>query len=149
MFNRVVDWFTSNTPDHQPEASHEGDLALATAALMMEVARADQAFEASEAEAMLQQLGKRLEIEDAAVNDLVELAKDTSEEAHDLYAFTEVINARYTYSEKKQLIVDLWNVALADESIDANEDHIIRRIAGLMNVDHSDELHARAKARAN
>ena len=57
MFNRVVDWFTSNTPDHQPEASHEGDLALATAALMMEVARADQAFEASEAEAMLQQLG--------------------------------------------------------------------------------------------
>ena len=33
MFNRVVDWFTSNTPDHQPEASHEGDLALATAAL--------------------------------------------------------------------------------------------------------------------
>ena len=56
MFNRVVDWFTSNTPDHQPEASHEGDLALATAALMMEVARADQAFEASEAEAMLQQL---------------------------------------------------------------------------------------------
>ena len=85
MFNRVVDWFTSNTPDHQPEASHEGDLALATAALMMEVARADQAFEASEAEAMLQQLGKRLKIEDAAVNDLVELAKDTSEEAHDLY----------------------------------------------------------------
>ena len=103
MFNRVVDWFTSNTPDHQPEASHEGDLALATAALMMEVARADQAFEASEAEAMLQQLGKRLEIEDAAVNDLVELAKDTSEEAHDLYAFTEVINARYSYSEKKLL----------------------------------------------
>ena len=40
MFNRVVDWFTSNTPDHQPEASHEGDLALATAALMMEVASA-------------------------------------------------------------------------------------------------------------
>jgi uncharacterized tellurite resistance protein B-like protein len=116
---------------------------------MMEVARADQAFEASEAEAMLQQLGKRLEIEDAAVNDLVKLAKDTSEEAHDLYAFTEVINARYSYSEKKQLMVDLWNVALADESIDANEDHIIRRIAGLMNVDHSDVLHARAKARAN
>ena len=149
MFKRVVDWFTSNTTDHQPDASHEGDLALATAALMMEVARADQAFEASEAEAMLQQLGKRLEIDDAAVSDLVELAKDTSEEAHDLYAFTEVINARYSYSEKKQLIMDLWNVALADESIDANEDHIIRRIAGLMNVDHSDILHARAKARAN
>ena len=45
--------------------------------------------------------------------------------------------------------MDLWNVALADESIDANEDHIIRRIAGLMNVDHSDILHARAKARAS
>ena len=147
MFNRVVDWFTSNTPDHQPEASHENDLALATAALMMEVARADQAFEASETEAMLLQLGRRLEIDDTAVNDLVALARDTSEEAHDLYAFTEVINVRYSYSEKKQLVVDLWNVALADESIDANEDHIIRRIAGLMNVVHSDVLHARAKAR--
>ena len=149
MFKRVVDWFTSNTPEAEETHNHEGDLALATAALMMEVARADRSLDASEMEAMLRQLGARLQLDSAALEDLVALAADTSEEAHDLYAFTEVINARYDYAEKKRLLTDLWDVALADEAIDAHEDHIIRRIAGLLNVDHSDLMHARAKARKN
>ena len=149
MFKRVVDWFTANTPEAEETHNHEGDLALATAALMMEVARADRTFESSEMNTMLRQLGDRLQLDQAALDDLVALAADTSEEAHDLYAFTEVINARYDYAEKKRLLTDLWDVALADHTIDAHEDHIIRRIAGLLNVDHSDVLHARAQARDN
>ena len=116
---------------------------------MIEVARADRSLDASEMEAMLRQLGARLQLDSAALEDLVALAADTSEEAHGLYAFTEVINARYDYAEKKRLLTDLWDVALADDAIDAHEDHIIRRIAGLLNVDHSDLMHARAKARKN
>ena len=146
MMNKLSNWFNQSieapTVDDAP---HE--LELATAALMMEVARAD--FEQSEAERslMLQKLGSRLKLTDEAVAGLLLLAQDASEEAHDLYSFTSIINERFTYPEKKQLVVNLWEIALADAHIDPQEDHIIRRIAGLLSVDHSDVIHARAKAR--
>ena len=146
MMNKLSNWFNQSieapTVDDAP---HE--LELATAALMMEVARAD--FEQSEAERslMLQKLGSRLKLTDEAVAGLLLLAQDASEEAHDLYSFTSVINERFTYPEKKQLVVNLWEIALADAHLDPQEDHIIRRIAGLLSVDHSDVIHARAKAR--
>ena len=146
MMNKLSNWFNQSieapTVDDAP---HE--LELATAALMMEVARAD--FEQSEAERslMLQKLGSRLKLTDEAVAGLLLLAQDASEEAHDLYSFTRIINERFTYPEKKQLVVNLWEIALADAHIDPQEDHIIRRIAGLLSVDHSDVIHARAKAR--
>ena len=146
MMNKLSNWFNQSieapTVDDAP---HE--LELATAALMMEVARAD--FEQSEAERslMLQKLGSRLKLTDEAVAGLLLLAQDASEEAHDLYSFTSIINERFSYPEKKQLVVNLWEIALADAHIDPQEDHIIRRIAGLLSVDHSDVIHARAKAR--
>ena len=146
MMNKLSNWFNQSieapTVDDAP---HE--LELATAALMMEVARAD--FEQSEEERslMLQKLGARLKLTDEAVTGLLLLAQDASEEAHDLYSFTSIINDRFTYPEKKQLVVNLWEIALADAHIDPQEDHIIRRIAGLLSVDHSDVIHARAKAR--
>ena len=146
MMNKLSNWFNQSieapTVDDAP---HE--LELATAALMMEVARAD--FEQSEEERslMLQKLGSRLKLTDDAVAGLLLLAQDASEEAHDLYSFTSIINERFSYPEKKQLVVNLWEIALADAHIDPQEDHIIRRIAGLLSVDHSDVIHARAKAR--
>ena len=146
MMNKLSNWFNQSieapTVDDAP---HE--LELATAALMMEVARAD--FEQSEAERslMLRKLGSRLKLTDEAVAGLLLLAQDASEEAHDLYSFTSIINERFTYPEKKQLVVNLWEIALADAHLDPQEDHIIRRIAGLLSVDHSDVIHARAKAR--
>ena len=146
MMNKLSNWFNQSieapTVDDAP---HE--LELATAALMMEVARAD--FEQSEAERslMLQKLGSRLKLTDEAGAGLLLRAQDASEGAHDLYSFTSIINERFTYPEKKQLVVNLWEIALADAHIDPQEDHIIRRIAGLLSVDHSDVIHARAKAR--
>ena len=44
-------------------------------------------------------------------------------------------------------MIELWEVALADTQIDPQEDHIIRRISGLLSIDHSDLMHARAVAK--
>ena len=146
MMNKLSSWFNQSIEVPAVDGAPD-ELELATAALMMEVARAD--FEQSEEERslMLQKLGARLKLTDEAVTGLLLLAQDASEEAHDLYSFTSIINERFTYPEKKQLVVNLWEIALADAHIAPQEDHIIRRIAGLLSVDHSDVIHARAKAR--
>jgi uncharacterized tellurite resistance protein B-like protein len=41
----------------------------------------------------------------------------------------------------------MWRVALADGKVQAIEDHIIRRVAGLIYVAHSDFIRLKLKAR--
>ena len=69
------------------------------------------------------------------------------EAAHDLYQFTQVINDIFDYNQKKNLILAMWQVAFADGQIEAIEDHIIRRIAGLVHVTHNDFIKLKIEAR--
>ena len=147
MIKTLTTWFNSEVEGNPKDATGH-PLELATAALMMEVARADFDRSSEEIDLILQQLSARLHLSDAEISNLVALAEETSEEAHDLYSFTRILSDAFTYVEKKKLVVDLWEIALADTNIDPQEDHVIRRIAGLLNVDHSDLMHARSQAKA-
>ncbi|MEK9871102.1 MAG: TerB family tellurite resistance protein, partial [Gammaproteobacteria bacterium] len=69
------------------------------------------------------------------------------ETAHDLYQFTQLINDHFQYAEKEDLIFSMWQVAYADGHIEAIEDHIIRRVAGLVHLDHADFIRLKLKAR--
>ncbi|MGB1757154.1 MAG: TerB family tellurite resistance protein [Pseudomonadales bacterium] len=147
MIKTLTTWFNSEVEGNPKDATGHS-LELATAALMMEVARADFDRSSKEIDLILQQLSARLHLSDAEISNLVALAEETSEEAHDLYSFTRILSDAFTYVEKKKLVVDLWEIALADTNIDPQEDHVIRRIAGLLSVDHSDLMHARSQAKA-
>jgi len=149
MLKKLSQWFTDEVLT-QPEATTEGHgLELATAALMMEVARSDQDKSPEELTLILETMRSRLHLSEKQLKDLVTLAEESAEQAHDLYAFTSLVNENFDYPQKKQLLVDLWRIAYADATLDRYESHIIRRIAGLMHVSNNDMLHARAKARPN
>ena len=87
------------------------------------------------------------EFNEEELSNLIELAEDAIEEAHDLHQFTRLLNENYDYSGRKELVVQLWRVAYADGRIDKFEEHIIRRIAGLLHVDNSDFVQAKVSAR--
>ena len=42
----------------------------------------------------------------------------------------------------------LWQVALADSRLDKHEDHLVRRIAELLYVSHSDLIRIRNRVRS-
>jgi uncharacterized tellurite resistance protein B-like protein len=69
------------------------------------------------------------------------------EDATDLFQFTQLINDQYSHEQKEGLIYAMWRVALADGKVQAIEDHIIRRVAGLIHVSHSDFIRLKLKAR--
>ena len=76
-------------------------------------------------------------------DELLNTAKDTVHDANDLFQFTEVINAQYSYEEKVSLIESLWKVAYSDQQLDKYEEHMVRRIADLLYVSHSDFIQTR------
>ena len=45
------------------------------------------------------------------------------------------------------MILAMWQVAYADGHIEAIEDHIIRRVAGLIHIAHADFIRLKISAR--
>ena len=116
---------------------------VAAAALLIEVGRADYESDAGEQKAIIEAIRLGSGLEDGELESLVASAQESAERSTSLYEFTTLINAQYSMDEKFVLIKALWRVAAADGDIHRYEDHLIRRIADLLYVAHTDFIRAK------
>lgn len=123
-------------------------LRLATAVLLVEVMRADHEHSAEEHQAVIKALGERFALPSDAMEDLMALAQDTARTANDFHAFTSQVNERFTHTQKIELVESLWHVAYADAHLDAHENHVISKVAGLLHVTHGEYIAAKMRAKA-
>ena len=120
---------------------------LAYASLLVEVIKSDDKFDDREREKLFDVLSKKLKIRDDELQNFAELAKQKSDESTSLYEFTREINDKYEYDEKVKLIEDLWRIAYSDGQLDKYEDYVIRKIADLIYVTHSDFIKSKLSVR--
>ncbi|MCB1705965.1 MAG: TerB family tellurite resistance protein [Halioglobus sp.] len=135
--------------EHTPqesEESRERNLRLAAAALLVETARADFDESSIEMSKLAQLLPTVLELEPAEVHNLVTAAQERVEDATSLYEFTRVINEGWSLDQKVALVSAMWAVAYADGDVDKYEEHLIRNVADLIYVPHSDYIHCKLTA---
>ena len=121
---------------------------LAAAALLVEIMNADHQLSDDESESIKNILFDTLFITKEVAEKLLTTAKQAVHQATDLYRFTEVINAGYSYDEKVALIESLWKVAYSDKHLDKYEEHMVRRIADLLHVSHSDFMQTKSRIKA-
>lgn len=134
-------------PVQESEADRQRRLRLAAAALLIETARADFSQDASEQAAMEQLLCSSLELELPAVRELLGAASRRLDRSTSLYEFTRVINDYYSAQQKLELIGAMWRVAYADGNLDKYEEYLIRQVAELTYVPHTDYIRAKLEAR--
>jgi uncharacterized tellurite resistance protein B-like protein len=130
-----------------PEAQEHG-LRLAAAALLFEVVRADAAVKDEERTVMRSAVQSVFALAREEAEELGRLAEEASRAAGSLYEFTSLVDRELPPDQKKRLVELLWLVAFADAEKDAQEEHIVRRIAGLLHVPHPDFIDAKIRARA-
>ena len=118
---------------------------VAVAALLVEAARMHELVSAEERAVIERLLAARFDLDAAAVAGLVRLAEDRADRAVELFQFTRRLVPALDEGERIELIEMLWEVALADGQLDALEDSLIRRIAGLVHV--SDQARGAARQR--
>ena len=119
---------------------------LTSAALMIEVASIDQNFSSSELEALNYILRCEFGLTDNEVQSLIALAKSARDDASSLYPFTKLINDQFDVSQKYKLITSMWQIAFADGNLDKYEESIIRRVADLIYLPHSEFMRAKHQA---
>ena len=135
-------------PDRRAGEDREHALRLAASALLFEVVRADAEVKPEERTVMRTAIQSAFSLTDAEAQDLMALAEEESREAASLYEFTRLIDQGFSAAEKKRLVELLWMVSFADTVKHADEEHLVRKIAGLLHVPHPDFIDAKIRARS-
>lgn len=121
------------TPDVAPETAHD-PTAVAMAALMIQLARADGHYDDGEREGIKAALEARFGDGEA----LLTAGEAAEENALDSHQFTKLVKNAYEPEERGDLLEDLWEVVLADGARDANEDALMRQFGALLHVPDRD-----------
>ncbi|HIF9211489.1 TPA: TerB family tellurite resistance protein [Photobacterium damselae] len=118
---------------------------LAMASLLCEVANADHAKDPREEQAKVQLLTKLLEVDEQQAQHLLNEGELRSENAVSLYEFTNKLRA-LEQEARYELVEAMWQVAYADGIIDPMEEAVIRQVAELIYLDHSEFIRAKLSA---
>lgn len=131
---------STETADSEPD---ERALQLASAVLLFQVAMADQQLEPAELARLRQVLAAEWGLDEGALAELVEAAEDVSKEGVSLYQELELLNRHLDPAGKFRIMVGLWQIAFADDQLHHYEEHLIRRLADLLYVPHSEFIRAK------
>ncbi|MDN6336894.1 MAG: TerB family tellurite resistance protein [Halomonas sp.] len=146
MLDAVTQFFQRALVDPERSQDPALTLELACAALLCEIMRADFDSGDDERAALRQMLVSRLSVSNADVDALMAMAEEKVDESVDHYQFVRLINEHYDGVQRYELVKLMWQMAWADGEIDPQEEHRIRRLAGLLYVSHSDFIRAKLAA---
>lgn len=149
MLDSLRQFFQERVLEAAPAA--EGDpgrrLRLAAAALLVEVMRADPEVREEERTVARAALQGTFGLSLVETEELLRLAEAEADAATSLFEFTSLVDKGLSREEKKRIVELLWLVAFADSEKHPLEEHLIRRIAGLLHVPHPDFIDAKLRAR--
>jgi uncharacterized tellurite resistance protein B-like protein len=138
MLKRLVEQISSaiTAPEsRQPDpAEREHAIRMETAVLMADVARADNEFDETEMNLLLELVARHFEL---SPDEACELANAADEEAGrmvSLHRFTQLLHQNLSEDEKAHVVSLLWQVAYADGRLSKYEDSLVLKISDLLYV---------------
>jgi uncharacterized tellurite resistance protein B-like protein len=145
MVSRVKKFFEEyiKPPQEKPGEVSGHSLQLATAALLIEMMRADAEVSEEERGLVMKTVMAIFHLTEDESHALLHLAEERIRKATGYYEFTALINKGFTYPQKVKVIEHLWEIAFADTSLDKHEEHMVRKIADLIYVEHKDFINAK------
>jgi len=114
----------------------EQALRMATAALLMEVARADHDIKDEERDAVRRIIENHYSVSPEQASELADAAESQADDATSLYPFTRLITSECSLEDRIRIVRMLWKVSCADGHVDAHEEHLVRKVADLLYVPH-------------
>jgi len=143
MLEAVTDFFEERLRAATPERQ----LQLATAALFIEMARADFEVKPDEREAVNRAVQRALDLSPDETTEIVRLAAEEVKASASLHEFTRLIDENFSMEQKKRVVKLLWQVAYSDAELQGHEEYLVRKIADRLHLAKADFLDAKIRAR--
>lgn len=144
MIERLKKLFA--VPESEPVKPDAHQLAVAATALMVQLSQVDNHEDERELKTIVDCAVKAHQVTREEAEEILQDALAHAEDATSLYEFTGQINEHLDQEQKQTLLESIWHVALADGRIDKYEEHLIRRMADLLHLNHREYMQARHRA---
>ncbi len=107
---------------------------------------ADHEIEEEEITQIIKALESLFGVQGEQSSVLIEQARQRQEDLVSLYEMTSIINEQGDQELKRKLVWAMWCIAFADDVKDKYEEHLIRKVADLLYLSHSEFIQAKYKA---
>lgn len=144
MIERLKQLFSTADQESGKPDAHQ--LTVAATALMVQLSRVDNDEDQAELKTIVDCAVRSHEVTIEEAEEILEDALSQANDSTSLYEFTGLINEHLDQQEKQALLESIWRVAFADGRIDKYEEHLIRRMADLLHLNHREYIQARHRA---
>ncbi len=143
MFEYLKKVLIPETKNNRTQLSQDKKIQVATCALFIELARADDDFTEIEKEKIISLMEDIFNLDEESVEELIELSESKVNQSVSVYEFTTVINNNFDRDEKIDLLINLWRLVYVDDTLNQYEDGLMRKLGTLLNLEHSDLINAK------
>ena len=138
MFESLNRFFKDNMAPAESRTDDLNHLQVATCALLLEAAHADNDFTEEEEEAVAGMVGARFGLDAAQTSKLLHVADTERRRSGDLYQFARLINDNFARARKLAVLELLWQVVYSDGVLEAHEDALMHKIGTLLGIRHEE-----------
>ena len=142
MFRSLLSRLLDPAP---PEALSTQDAEVAIAALLVRIARADDHYGEAEKLRIDQVLARRRGLDSTEAAARRAAAEMCEAAAPDTVRFTRTIKERIELADRHDVLAAMWEVAYADGQRSADEESLVRLVAGLLGINDRDSGLARQR----
>lgn len=133
----------SENPSKTPIETPAERLQVATCALFVEIAAADDDFTEVERKEILNFMTAFFKLDEVYAKELISIAEEAIKNSVSVYEFTDLINNVFSQEEKFEILKNLWRLIFADNHLNKYEDFLVKKIGGNLKFDHQDIIRAK------
>lgn len=150
---RVLTWgmlnfFRKYLQTNDDSATKQPSVELATTMLLLETADVDGSIADVELEHLQAALRQTFSLSNERVQSVLAQARKQLNESVGMYEFSRCLREAWGIQQRRQLMVSLWTIALADGRIDHYEESHLRQAADQLGLIHQEYIQAKHQASA-
>ena len=138
MFESLSSFFKDTMAPVESRTDDLNHLQVATCALLLEAAHADDDFTEEEEKVIAGMVGARFGLDAAQTSELLHVADEERRSSGDLYQFARLINENFAHARKLAVLELLWQVVYNDGVLEAREDALMHKMGTLLGVRHEE-----------
>lgn len=120
---------------------------IATCAILVEMANADDEFTNDERNHIIDILKDRFQLDSGEAHELIEIAEEEIKGSIDIYGFTNIIKKNFSLEDRILVLEEIWRVVFSDGELSGHEDSLVHKLSFLMGLTHKQLIDAKIKAR--
>ncbi len=149
MFSSLKTLFSKADSQHTLEFEEQDLVPIAAAMVLLEVAWADHVLQPEEKDLIETALTQLYGFDQTQAGKVLKEAESEHKRSTGLHKFTRTLNEQLDLEEKIALLTHLWRMNSLESTSFHYEEHVIRKIADLLHLRHSEFIKAKLDAKQN